>query len=378
MNAMSRKKVYFENLDAIRSLAFLMVLIWHLHGYLAPHLGSGFVLDIVRNGHLGVNLFFVLSGFLITYLLLVEKETTGKIQLWYFYMRRLLRIWPLYFLVVVLSMILIPMATHHFNLSLFKDHIWWYLSFTQNFDRIYSGFSGIGNDMPGVLWSIAVEEQFYLFWPLIILFLPRKSLSFVLSLILVLSLLFRYLNSESETVLYLHTFSVMSDLAIGALLAISSLNGKVFHHVMVNLSARQIVLLYLLFIAIFLSYQKWYSLNTFNLVFERFMISLFFAFFIAEQCFSVHSPLKLGRLPFLGKIGLISYGLYCTHLLSIMLFQKINIALNLFPLSSGLFLLESVLCLGFSVLMAFLIYRFYEKKFLAMRKSFTIIETRKE
>jgi peptidoglycan/LPS O-acetylase OafA/YrhL len=70
------------------------------------------------NGALGVNLFFVLSGFLITYLLLSEKERYGKINVLHFYMRRILRIWPLYFLMVIAGFILFPLVKcirHHFN-----------------------------------------------------------------------------------------------------------------------------------------------------------------------------------------------------------------------------------------------------------------------
>src|SRR5215213_8378112 len=103
-------RVYFPNLDGLRFIAALLVIIHHVEQlksiYRIPnHWGSAFVQII---GEQGVVLFFVLSGFLITYLLLEEEKTTGTIRVRNFYLRRVLRIWPLYFFIVFISLAILP------------------------------------------------------------------------------------------------------------------------------------------------------------------------------------------------------------------------------------------------------------------------------
>ena len=91
-------KIYFKNLDGIRFIAALLVLFHHAY-YLKRNYSPGyaFINSCSENlGRIGVNLFFVLSGFLISYLLLVEKDSTGTVSYKNFYIRRILRIWPLY------------------------------------------------------------------------------------------------------------------------------------------------------------------------------------------------------------------------------------------------------------------------------------------
>ena len=97
--------IYFANLDGLRFLSFLMVFLHHTVVYDINIKGTFFerLLTTVGYGGSGVSIFFVLSGFLITYLLLQEKEANGKINISFFYIRRGLRIWPLYYLVIIFS-----------------------------------------------------------------------------------------------------------------------------------------------------------------------------------------------------------------------------------------------------------------------------------
>src|SRR5205085_9627779 len=116
--------------------------------------------SLFGNGNLGVNFFFVLSGFLITYLLIEEKKLTGKIHIGNFWIRRILRIWPLYFACVFIGFVLFPFAKHMAGgTSAETADPWYYLAFINNFDYIKKGLP----DSPGlgVLWSVAIEEQFY-------------------------------------------------------------------------------------------------------------------------------------------------------------------------------------------------------------------------
>ena len=96
-----KKVVYFPNLNGLRFFAALMVLLHHFELFKSINPGTYYGKFIMGIGKLGVILFFTLSGFLITYLLLIEKRETGTVQIRNFYVRRILRIWPLYFLVVL-------------------------------------------------------------------------------------------------------------------------------------------------------------------------------------------------------------------------------------------------------------------------------------
>lgn len=377
---MQGRTVYFENLDVLRALAFGAVFLFHVYGYL-PYVpasaAEGFILDrFVREGHLGVNLFFVISGFLISYLLFTEKEQFGRIRIGYFYMRRVLRIWPLYMAVLLLSFIILPLATGRWNTSDLSSHGPWYLLFLNNFDRIVTGFTGIGNDSLGVMWSIAVEEQFYLLWPLLLSLFHRRYYPLLLGLIIVVSLVYRACVVHDDTRLYLHTASVMSDLAVGGLLAYSAVYQTSLLRWLQNCPRYVIVAVYVILFAAICWFREWSALNVTLLVSERLLLSLGFAFVIGEQCFAQNSFVKLGRWKSLSRVGLISYGLYCLHLFLIVVAQKLNQALHLQTLSPLLFYTELLLVLAGSLLVSALSYRYFEQPVLKLKARYMTLTTK--
>jgi len=109
---MIKKKLFFPNLDALRFFAFFAVFLFHSfyteYDFIKKSHIYNFANTLCSNGDLGVNFFFVLSGFLITYLLLNEESLKGKINVYYFYIRRILRIWPLYFACVAFGFLIFP------------------------------------------------------------------------------------------------------------------------------------------------------------------------------------------------------------------------------------------------------------------------------
>jgi peptidoglycan/LPS O-acetylase OafA/YrhL len=171
-----KQKVYLPGLNALRFFAALCVVVTHLElikmamGY--PHAWNHPV--VFNLGGLGVYFFFVLSGYLITYLLLIEKQNSGKVSVPHFYARRVLRIWPLYFLLLVAGFAVLP---HFSSLHIsylqesFEAHYWIqllaYIFILPNLG--YACFGAVPHI--GHLWSIGVEEQFYLVWP----WLVKKS-----------------------------------------------------------------------------------------------------------------------------------------------------------------------------------------------------------
>ena len=174
------KRIYFPELDGLRFFAFILVFIHHNTLFAnIPYLS---VLKV--NGWIGVDLFFVLSAYLFSYLLIAENKKTNTINFRKFYIRRIFRIWPIYFLFVVLS-IFATMIVFHGKLS--NDimiRIFGLFTFS---DNIFSSIYGYNKmSFSGHLWTIGYEEQFYIFIPLIIYALVRASFKIrLLSLFLV-------------------------------------------------------------------------------------------------------------------------------------------------------------------------------------------------
>lgn len=195
-------KVYFPGLNTIRLYAAVCVVVHHVLNV------SHTIPSITMTGGNAVTLFFVLSGFLITYLLLEEKRKTGTIDLAGFYWRRNLRIWPLYYLVVILAYltpVLRPAA--------------WTWPYTFGFGVAFiHNVEGAGLSQIGHLWSIGVEEIFYLLWPIL---LRRYPVVRVCALVILARFVIAFLtpygaSAEVAYVLDLFRFECM---AIGGLAA---------------------------------------------------------------------------------------------------------------------------------------------------------------
>ena len=217
----SSLRKYIPELDGIRALAIISV-VWH--NVTAGHYIGGVVLKIINmfanSGWVGVQLFFVLSGFLITGILLDEERSPKQLQ--YFYMRRFLRILPLYYSVLCLAFIILPLL-HVAPAWLEGDRRqqFWYWTFLINWSAPFLG------DGPafGHFWSLAVEEQFYLLWPLCVIMLRRRDLMWVCLFLIVGALFVRgaLVHHDLQFALgaaYKFTAARWDALAVGALLAL--------------------------------------------------------------------------------------------------------------------------------------------------------------
>ena len=185
----SPNRTYFPNLHGLRFIAAAMVFVHHMEQALdANGLSNAYTTypALFLLGKLGVVLFFVLSGFLITYLLL-EEESVGSINVKNFYFRRVLRIWPLYYLIVGLSLFVFP----HFEFFTLNG---WSYSATDTTRLIQILlylflFANLALKVAGPLlhashtWSIGTEEQFYLIWPLLIKYIKRCRILLLISII---------------------------------------------------------------------------------------------------------------------------------------------------------------------------------------------------
>lgn len=154
-----RRQRHFGSLDGLRGLSILAVMLFHAAAPL------GFDPPWVRLGHMGVDLFFVISGFLITTLLLRDRDATGTVRLRRFYVRRALRIFPLYYVVIALYVVVVlatVRSSHPAEAARFFANLPYFLTYTSNwFVHLEPGTRTIFY----FAWSLAAEEQFYLVWP---------------------------------------------------------------------------------------------------------------------------------------------------------------------------------------------------------------------
>ncbi|MHA4808124.1 acyltransferase family protein [Flavitalea flava] len=166
-------KVYFKNLDGIRFIAAFLVLIHHSIFFKKGYSDSTIFVDnaLEQMGRLGVSLFFILSGFLISYLLLVEKDSTGTVSYRNFYIRRILRIWPLYLGFGLFITFFSPLIARKLGMgsdtdfALMMQNLLFLLFFAVNFQL---AFIGDNQGIFEVSWSVCIEEQFYVIWPLLL------------------------------------------------------------------------------------------------------------------------------------------------------------------------------------------------------------------
>ena len=196
---------YIKTLDALRAVAVLIVVFHHLP---IVHFDTPF--SIIFNGVTGVDVFFVLSGFLISTILIHSKNKTNNIlkSLKTFYMRRFLRIFPLYYSVIIVLYILNP---HNYRNDFIYD-----LLYISNF---YMGIKGDFTSVTPHFWSLAVEEQFYLFWPILIFLTPKNKEWIIFSLVFLIGI-FSYVYYEKNNPFYgARTFINLSYLAAGGLWA---------------------------------------------------------------------------------------------------------------------------------------------------------------
>jgi peptidoglycan/LPS O-acetylase OafA/YrhL len=201
---------YIKQLDSIRAIAVLLVIIWHW-------IPRTTIISKLHTGGLGVDIFFVLSGFLITQILLDNRNKAENLQasrknvLKNFYVRRVLRIFPIYYLTILVILLL----NHRLSLFVTKSEIWADLTYTNNF---YAYFKKLWPVASPHFWSLAVEEQFYLLWPLLMLFIPKKFLFASITGFIMIGVVSQLLISDYEFG-YVLTNTCFDCFGTGALLA---------------------------------------------------------------------------------------------------------------------------------------------------------------
>jgi len=368
-------RYYRPELDVVRFLAFLLVFIFHIAPR-APAPGTAAALTGVANAFFnaalaagfGLSLFFALSAFLIAELLLRERQATGQIQTRQFYMRRILRIWPLYFagLAIGLCVVAFPVPK--------PAEIAWtaYAFFLLGNWAAMS--ANVGNNPMIILWSISVEEQFYLFIPWVIKFSSRRFLAvFCVALILMANVWLFFLGRAGvrDEFIWFNSFVQFETFAAGILLCLF-LRGQ---SPRLSIPLRLLMLLSAVacwYIAIAVFYAPFQGLanpGSFNLI-ARYALATFGCCCILLAFLGVSRRVLPAWAIYLGRI---SYGLYVFHQLAL------DIARHILRhhVADGIVLvvLEGATGLGITMLLAACSYRFFESPFLRMKKRFEIVES---
>lgn len=359
---MNHKKIYFRNLDALRTIAFLLVFWQHAFGRYSIDLKNvGFnetlANKIFYTGGAGVYIFFVLSGFLITYLLVEEKKKNGKINLLYFYGRRTLRIWPLYYLICINGIFIFPLLTNSFS---FSGDALLNLSFLNNFDPKVSKSA-----VTGIAWSVAIEEQFYLLWPIIFTFFKRRHLN-IIALLIFIGSSFYVFNAEDYFNQYYHTFSNVRFLMIGCLGAIVYQNKK--SQIKNLITEKKITLFKLISLTVFIFLLSPFA-NPISAFLELIILPLLFMMIIIYLC-----EKKSKKINSFSKLGKYTYGMYFYHPTIILLVKIIFDKLDLhYQNHFWVYLILIILSLALTVLIAITSYKYYESYFLRLKNKLKII-----
>ncbi|EIM5202034.1 acetyltransferase [Staphylococcus pseudintermedius] len=356
-NQRDRKPInprYMPGLDGVRAVAVIAIIIYHLN----PQWLSG--------GFLGVDTFFVISGYLITSLLLTEYHNTGKIKLMSFWLRRVKRLIPaVLFLVmgvIVLSLIFMPTEIQKVRAdsiaAIFYVSNWWYIM--QNVDY----FEQFAVQPLKHLWSLAIEEQFYLVFPIVLLslfsFIRRlKSIRIIFLILLVISMIAMmvlYVPNENVARVYFGTDTRIQTLLMGVLLALVwppfQLKAKVNRQMRTMIDTAGVVGLAILFICFkfvsetnsILYYGGFFLISTVTLLVIASSVhpSGYFAKFLGNKVFTF--------------IGSRSYSLYLWHYPIIVLIHHQFVQGQIPPL---VYVVEILLM----VLMAEFSYKFIEQPF---------------
>lgn len=351
-------KLYLPGLNGLRAIAAFSVIFSHIGLDLDKfglHKFAGYDL-----ANFGVTIFFTLSGFLITYLLICEKQISQTIDIKKFYIRRILRIWPLYFTYLLFVVIYLKFKTN--------SDIYYYIFIIPNIPFTLNSISGIAFSFPLLAhyWSLGVEEQFYAFWPWIIKRTKKIKLFivifvigfFFLKMILTLTHSFRFLQ------VFLH-YTRFGCLAIGAFGAYLFYNRKeeikILNKPLFEISAWLVILL--------IAFKKFHLFS----IIDHEIVALVTVVIIFNQ---INNDKKLVSLEnkIFDYLGKISFGLYIYNPLVIVILAGL---LKKFSyLNYHLFLVSIYVLAFFSVvLVSHISYYFFEIKFLKMKQNFTTIQS---
>jgi len=361
-------RFYQPELDGLRFYAFLGVFICHSFPFEAAfyrslHLPLPWLWGAtVKAGAAGVDLFFALSAFLITSLLLKEKQETGGISLRLFYLRRILRIWPLYFLVIALGI----MLSH----TMAKQSLPWYyvagyLLFVGNW--VHAVF-GRPESIAFPLWTVSIEEQFYLIWPAMVKMLERRGMilsGITLFLLATVCRIGFVLAGVSGGYIYYGSTARCDSIALGILMAL-------FADRLPKLTSGARFALVAGGLAGWIVSSAWLTDQSGPISMREVPGRLIIALAAGAMLYGcLHSRSKLLTGVWVVRLGKVSYGLYLLHLTGLLIAKSL-----LHPISGWAQLVTKAVGFVLTMILAFASYRWVESPFLRLKDRFARVLSR--
>lgn len=359
------QKFIFPNLNTIRFIAAFFVIIHHTEQFKDLfQIDNAFNIPFIYEvGKLGVILFFTLSGFLITYLLLRERENKKEINIKNFYMRRVLRIWPLYYFIVILSFFVIPLfsfldwPSHNVSFSNFPlKSLVSYIFILPNF--ALSNFGVI--PYASQAWSIGTEEQFYLIWPLIFIFLIKRELRTMLMIIVLYIVIHYFLSFHNHTIYGINVLAFWETFNIDCMAIGGSIAYIEYKKLKISSFLKNKLVFFITVLSTIILVSQGINFGFFNLEIYAVLFAIIILNLACNPIFS--KTLEIKPFKFLGEI---SYGLYMYHPLCIVFSIKL---LSMIGFLNNFSLYLSILFLTISI--SYLSYTFFEKPFLKLKNRY--------
>ena len=372
------RRFYRPELDSLRFFAFFGVFVFHVvpndpqfyqaHPIL-PQFAVPWVCAVASAGAYGVDLFFALSAYLITTLLIREEKVRGSIDTVAFYVRRILRIWPLYFFFIAVAA-LVPVWDR-------TQHLGWpfvagYLLLSGNWVYV---FLGMPHSIASPLWSVSIEEQFYLVWPLALRRLSRRQLVFAAIGLLVLANMVRVFLVFSHVLgaaVEYNTLARIDAIAFGVLVAYFLGSEAPF----LSLLSRAALAIACLGLWCIVASQTNLNAQTevapvMGTLLGRPLVALAAAGLLVAVIGAPAVGARALTGSWLTYLGRISYGLYVYHAAGLLL------AWHLFRGNSvKIYAAYALTGFGLTVLFSALSYRWLESPFLKMKERFAIVRSR--
>ena len=324
---------------------------------------------VKAGGGIGVQFFFVLSGFLITYIILEEKQQTGSLNLKHFFLRRVLRIWPLFYLAIAIAFFtpfILSLVQLNSSVAGYNPDWLWSVLFLENYKMIT--VHSIPNISPlGVMWSLCVEEHFYIIWGLLLYVLPMKRLKWLIRICIVASPIFRfvYINHQLATIDILTNIDLFAYGALPAYLLITRGKELELFVQKIDIVWKRLFVVGLLTIVVGLSQlhpEMWDVITTS-------VAGILFSMLIVLTLPAV-TNFSIGDNNVLNKLGLYTYGFYIYHTLVINLllrvFEKYGLGIQDVMGAITFTLIAFVVSIAVSILS----YHLLEKQFLKLKVYF--------
>lgn len=351
-------KIYLPGLNGLRAIAAIAVIISHIGLHLDMFgLAKGKGYDL---GSFGVTIFFTLSGFLITYLLLCEKQQKNAVDIKKFYIRRILRIWPLYF-----TYLLIVLFNIDFKIN---SDIWYYIFIVPNVPFAMNAAIGGTLFIPfiGHYWSLGVEEQFYAFWPWIVK--KVKNLKYFILLFIIIFFLVKITLSLTHSLRNLQVFLHYTRFGC---LAIGGFGAYLFHtkkdslkflnHPVSELSAWLVIVL--------IAFKKFHLFS----ILDHEIVAIVTFVIIQNQ---INNPKKIISLEnkLFDYLGKISFGMYIYNPLLIAIVA--GLLSNIIYINGSIYLIL-IYCSVFTsvILISHISYYRFEMKFLKFKEKFMTVHS---